>query len=130
VPTGVTQSIIAHGKTMAEFTGQLGLPNRVAFSESRHKGDWPPCDVLICMMSSSGDSPFNHQGKNHFSSGFVCVETTREFQMPPFQHPDPKVGRNVPCPCGSGKKYKSAAKESEVAPASSSQMPYVSKTRR
>lgn len=24
----------------------------------------------------------------------------------PFRHALPKVGRNAPCPCGSGKKYK------------------------
>lgn len=24
----------------------------------------------------------------------------------PIRHPEPKVGRNAPCPCGSGKKYK------------------------
>jgi preprotein translocase subunit SecA len=24
----------------------------------------------------------------------------------PFKRPDPKVGRNDPCPCGSGKKHK------------------------
>jgi SEC-C motif domain protein len=25
---------------------------------------------------------------------------------PPFRHEQPKIGRNDPCPCGSGKKYK------------------------
>jgi uncharacterized protein YecA (UPF0149 family) len=24
----------------------------------------------------------------------------------PYMRPDPKIGRNDPCPCGSGKKYK------------------------
>jgi uncharacterized protein len=24
----------------------------------------------------------------------------------PYRHPEPKIGRNDPCPCGSGKKYK------------------------
>jgi preprotein translocase subunit SecA len=32
-------------------------------------------------------------------------ERTRPPQMP-LQHDGPKVGRNEPCPCGSGKKYK------------------------
>jgi uncharacterized protein YecA (UPF0149 family) len=27
-------------------------------------------------------------------------------QDEPFLRPDPKIGRNAPCPCGSGKKYK------------------------
>jgi uncharacterized protein YecA (UPF0149 family) len=28
------------------------------------------------------------------------------FPMEPYVRPGPKVGRNDPCPCGSGKKYK------------------------
>jgi preprotein translocase subunit SecA len=28
------------------------------------------------------------------------------FQPEPYRRPEPKIGRNEPCPCGSGKKYK------------------------
>jgi len=31
----------------------------------------------------------------------------------PFVHTTPKVGRNDPCPCGSGKKYKKCCGKSE-----------------
>ena len=30
----------------------------------------------------------------------------RRSQREPYERADPKVGRNDPCPCGSGKKYK------------------------
>jgi SEC-C motif-containing protein len=30
----------------------------------------------------------------------------RMYNPPPFRHEQPKIGRNDPCPCGSGKKYK------------------------
>jgi preprotein translocase subunit SecA len=33
-------------------------------------------------------------------------ETEEPAASRPFVRPDQKVGRNVPCPCGSGKKYK------------------------
>ncbi|MDO9534830.1 MAG: tetratricopeptide repeat protein [Bacillota bacterium] len=29
-----------------------------------------------------------------------------DYQLQPYRRPEPKVGRNEPCPCGSGKKYK------------------------
>jgi len=29
-----------------------------------------------------------------------------EDEIPPFVRDEPKIGRNDPCPCGSGKKYK------------------------
>jgi SEC-C motif-containing protein len=32
----------------------------------------------------------------------------------PFIRPEPKVGRNDPCPCGSGKKYKKCCGKNEV----------------
>lgn len=111
VPTGVTQVHHAHGKTMAEvYLVNVGLPNRVAFSGVRvTKGDLASCDVLIGMdVISQGDfAVSNHQGKTTFSFRIPSVEETDyvNSKLPPF-HAPPKVGRNDPCPCGSGKKYK------------------------
>lgn len=35
------------------------------------------------------------------------MENIRIFSKPPTYHrPAPKIGRNAPCPCNSGKKYK------------------------
>ena len=40
-------------------------------------------------------------------SGFDDVSEESSIQtMTPVKRSDPKVGRNSPCPCGSGKKYK------------------------
>ncbi|MEW6623620.1 MAG: SEC-C metal-binding domain-containing protein [Bacillota bacterium] len=30
----------------------------------------------------------------------------QDYQLQPYRRSEPKVGRNDPCPCGSGKKYK------------------------
>ena len=37
---------------------------------------------------------------------FTEVDTQWRAQVLPFRKEAPKVGRNDPCPCGSGKKYK------------------------
>jgi len=40
-------------------------------------------------------------------SGQPGMEDTREQQAPqPYVKTEKKIGRNDPCPCGSGKKYK------------------------
>jgi len=38
--------------------------------------------------------------------GLPEQESNRSSEAEPFQRTQPKVGRNEPCPCGSGKKYK------------------------
>ena len=38
--------------------------------------------------------------------GASTATTSHWLPAPPFVHAEPKVGRNDPCPCGSGKKYK------------------------
>lgn len=50
----------------------------------------------------------DHHERAHFSKEdgdwyFIEGEAVKS---EPFIRPDPKVGRNDPCPCGSGKKYK------------------------
>ena len=111
VPTGVTQVHHAHGKTMAEvYLVKVGLPNRVAFSSVRvTKGDLASCDMLSGMdIISQGDfAVSNHQGKTTFTFRIPSVEETDyvNAKVAPL-HAPPKVGRNDPCPCGSGKKYK------------------------
>ena len=40
-----------------------------------------------------------HEGKWYFVDG-------KEIKSPPLRHEGPRTGRNDPCPCGSGKKYK------------------------
>jgi preprotein translocase subunit SecA len=40
------------------------------------------------------------------SSSGVPMDDTRELQKPMPVRVEQKIGRNDPCPCGSGKKYK------------------------
>jgi hypothetical protein len=93
----------------------IALPNKVMFSMFRvaqmvlHGG----IDVLIGMdIIGSGDfSVTHHKGNTTFS--FCCpsrqeIDFVGEIQtgsiIPPAH--STKIGRNIPCPCGSGKKYK------------------------
>ena len=53
----------------------------------------------------------SYQGELHEVSSFVKEEdqwyyVDGELQHEPVVNPDRKVGRNSPCPCGSGKKFK------------------------
>ena len=45
---------------------------------------------------------------DRYGPRFAVDAPTQDFQTPrsPFSTPASKVGRNDPCPCGSGKKYK------------------------
>ena len=45
---------------------------------------------------------FQHQN----AESQIADESTESGESAPFQREDRKVGRNEPCPCGSGKKYK------------------------
>lgn len=110
-PTGMTQVHHAHGKAMAEvYLVNVGLPNRVAFSGVRvTKGELASCDVLIGMdIISQGDfAVSNFQGSTTFTFRIPSMEETDfvNAKEKPYLAPS-KVGRNDPCPCGSGKKFK------------------------
>ena len=105
----------AAGGTM-DTTSHLvnfGLPNGVGFSMFRvtKAALGPGCDALIGMdILGLGDFAItHHQGRTTFS--FRCPPqgeidfVAQQQQKPEPAHSD-KTGRNNPCPCGSGKRYK------------------------
>lgn len=53
---------------------------------------------------SSGDIEYQHENASAMSNGGGTTESEEEHA--PFVRDGEKVGRNDPCPCGSGKKYK------------------------
>ena len=58
---------------------------------------------LLTKQDESQELVYTHQEV----SGFDDVSEDSSVQtMTPVRRSDPKVGRNSPCPCGSGKKYK------------------------
>jgi len=121
-PTGMTKVHHAHGNTFAEvYLVNIGLPNGVAFVSLRvTKGELASADVLIGMdIIGQGDfAVTNHNSKTIFSYRIPSVEIidftgkvkhpSAPVSLPPVSSSPavPKVGRNAPCPCGSGKKYK------------------------
>ena len=58
---------------------------------------------------ASGDFEFQHAEFSGFSGTDPESEAAGQAQEAaarPFVRPERKIGRNEPCPCGSGKKYK------------------------
>jgi hypothetical protein len=87
------------------------LPNKVGFPAVRvAEGVLAGGDMLIGMdLIGVGDfSVSNFQGKTTFTyrtpsiAKADFVEEAKQSDKPPNR----KIGRNAPCPCGSGKKYK------------------------
>lgn len=91
----------------------IGLPNGVMFQKWRvsnvalHDG----LDVLIGMdILGVGDfTVTHHNGNTTFS--FCCpsrgeIDFVADINTPPPPAQSDKIGRNSPCTCGSGKKYK------------------------
>jgi hypothetical protein len=86
----------------------IGMPNRVMFSMVPVAKMVMPggVDVAIGMdILGLGDFSVTHQdGKTVFS---FCVPSRRHIDfVSEIKTTIPHVGRNAPCPCGSGKKYK------------------------
>jgi hypothetical protein len=91
----------------------IALPNRVMFAMASVAKIVIPggVDVVIGMdILGMGDFAVTHQsGNTMFSFCFPSrkhIDFTSELQSQQNQQSVPKVSRNAPCPCGSGKKYK------------------------
>lgn len=114
-PIGMAIVNTANGKRDCNvYLINIALPNRVGFphvkvTEGILAGD---IDVLIGMdIISSGDFVLtNKNGKTVFSfrhPSTECIDFVADGRSSsPNLRPEPKIGRNAPCPCGSGKKYK------------------------
>ena len=92
------------------YLANIYLPQRVCIYNLRVTLiDIRNADVLIGMdVISKGDFVIsNKDGKTTFSfrvPSCECIDFVK--QPPPASKPMHKIGRNDPCPCGSGKKYK------------------------
>ena len=114
-PTGMTQVFHAGGQTdnANTYLVNIRLPNGVEIcqlkvTEGKIAG---PSDVLVGMdVIGHGDfAVTNKDGKTVFSfrvPSIQCIDFVKEFHQKNPVKRSLKVGRNDPCPCGSGKKYK------------------------
>ena len=112
-PISKAQLTGVHGSKLSDvYLVDVYLPNRFCVPEVKVvevdalAGD---ADILIGMdIIRLGDLAVNHyQGKTSFSFRMPSLERI-DYAAPskPTTRPQPKVGRNAPCPCGSGQKYK------------------------
>lgn len=113
-PTGMTRVCHAGGEELAEvYHVNIRLPNNVAFSNVRvTKAILAVSDALIGMdIINHGDfAVTNTEGQTVFSFRVPSIQRIDFVQAAnasnPAKRSTAKVGRNDPCPCGSGKKYK------------------------
>lgn len=115
IPTGQGISNTANGQCIVNtYLIDLYLPNNVVIggvmaTEFNSVGG---SDILIGMdIIGLGDfSVSNFENKTMFSFRMPSVAKTDYVEQLNLRNPvrnnSPKVGRNDPCPCGSGKKYK------------------------
>ena len=110
-PIGITKVYTASGSRLSEvYYAAILLPNKVRVSPVKvTEGDIHLADVLIGMdIISLGDfAATNKDEKTTFSFKYPsteCIDFAKLIRSKSESRP--KVGRNVPCPCGSGKKYK------------------------
>ena len=64
-----------------------------------------PEDVQVELLEEPSNVQFKHAGYDE-AQDFAEAETAVAPRVAALSTPQPKVGRNDPCPCGSGKKYK------------------------
>lgn len=114
VPTGKVKVFTASGANIVNtYFVNIFLPNQVAFSTIKvTEGVLNGADMLIGMdIITQGDFSISHfENKTCFSFRVPSVKETDFVQEHIDSTSTPvisqKVGRNSPCPCGSGKKYK------------------------
>jgi predicted aspartyl protease len=115
-PIGIAEVNTANEKRLSSvYLASIFLPNHVYFPQLRvTEGTISGGDVLIGMnIITRGDFAItNRDGKTTFSFRWPStkridfVEEARKAEGPLPPRASRKVGRNDPCPCGSGKKYK------------------------
>ena len=115
-PIGIAEVSTANEKRLSSvYLVSIFLPNHVYFPQLRvTEGTISEGDVLIGMdIITRGDfAVTNSDGRTTFSYRWPSakridfVEESRKVKEPLPPRALRKVGRNDPCPCGSGKKYK------------------------
>src|SRR4030042_2666089 len=114
-PIGMVEVRHAGGAAKSNtYLINIGLPNGVGVPLLRvSQGDICGADLLLGMdIISKGDLSITQiNGKTNFAfrmpmDKIINVKDIKKQSVPISATPAPKVGRNDPCPCGSGKKYK------------------------
>ena len=112
--TGMTKVIHAGGETITNsYLVNLYLPNKLEVRGVRVSEGilGEKVDVLIGMdIISKGDfAVTNYNGTTVFTFRYPsveCIDFVKNIRQAKTVKKSNKIGRNDPCPCGSGKKYK------------------------
>ena len=79
----------------------VGLLTRVQFQTEQE-----PAPAAEPVTSTASEMNYEHEEVSALASEDSEAVAVAEQKAPPFVRQTRKVGRNEPCPCGSGKKYK------------------------
>ena len=75
-------------------------------ARARFRGE-EDADTLTQQTPDLTEAEFKHRDSNTFGENLPeTSESLNEGNKKPYVRADKKIGRNEPCPCGSGKKYK------------------------
>ena len=113
-PTGMVKVSTVNGERDANtYIVNIWLPNKVVVGNLKvTEGELPGEDEVLIGMDiiSKGDLAItNYGGKTVFTYRFPSakrIDFVKEIRQGRTIKVDEKIGRNDPCPCGSGKKYK------------------------
>jgi len=124
-PTGIANLQTAGGEQLSNtYLVNMRLPNKVGVAELRviEADLGAHTDILIGMdIINAGDfAVTNFGGRTVFSYRFPSlkhidfVKEGKPDTKPHTQKSTKKVGRNAPCPCGSGRKYKKCCESKDM----------------
>lgn len=109
LPIGMTKVLTANGECDCRvYLVSIGLPNKLGIAQvSVTESEIGGADMLIGMdIIGIGDfAVSNFEGKTVFTFRYPSIERI-DFGDEIKRQQHPTTGRNSPCPCGSGKKYK------------------------
>jgi hypothetical protein len=90
--------------TLEEVEDACALGDPITYGELRRRHQY--VDDAAKRMSWQAQFRPDYRGDDGFDDEYPADEEFDDFVPMPYIRPEPKVGRNDPCPCGSGKKFK------------------------
>ena len=112
------KALLANGRALAETVAEL---DQEIVAASQAPRNWGPAKAFVLAAEKAGvnlcDQPAMHQFMAEYNLQLLGQRPARRpapllpmaslaAPTPPVHRSEPKTGRNDPCPCGSGKKFK------------------------
>lgn len=111
-PTNRNEGDEESARSWAEGSAWLGL--EILGTDGGRAGDSEGSVEFIARFRDKKGQTHAHHELSTFvkENGRWLFKEGRSPEQTPLRRPEPKVGRNDPCPCGSGKKFKKCCEKS------------------